>query len=159
MIGKLRNRSRVELQDRLAQFAWNRLDKLGLIPSAVLHHLGTGIPHTPWPAVDAAAIIGRLNPVESGALLARADRLLANRFDILGFEALSFGTPPDWQLDPLSGKRARRVHWTKVPYLDDAAVVTTRLFGRSVAISGSSFLAKLGCSLAMIATFRMQRCC
>src|SRR4051812_11892585 len=36
------------------------------------------------------------------ALLAGADRILANRFSLLGHRDLDFGIPTDWQVDPTS---------------------------------------------------------
>ena len=52
------------------------------------------------------------------ALLMKADRILAGQYDLLGHEGLSFGDPVDWHLDPVSGRRAPRVHWSRIPYLD-----------------------------------------
>lgn len=59
-------------------------------------------------------------PVARANLLARADRVLANRFDIFEHEGLSFGEPVDWQLDPTTGKRAPLAHWSKLDFLDPA---------------------------------------
>ena len=61
-------------------------------------------------------------PEHEAATLARAERLLAGRFDLLGYEGLSYGDPIDWQLDPVAGKRAPLLHWSRVPYLNLAAV-------------------------------------
>jgi hypothetical protein len=47
-----------------------------------------------------------------------ADRILTNRFTLLGHPDLDFGTPIDWHLDPVSAKRAPRRHWSRIPYLD-----------------------------------------
>ncbi len=54
---------------------------------------------------------------------ARADLILAGRFNLLAYEDLSFGsgeTPLDWHFDPVHGARAPRVCWAEVPYLDPA---------------------------------------
>jgi Heparinase II/III-like protein/Heparinase II/III N-terminus len=56
--------------------------------------------------------------MERTALFGAADRIMAGRFDLLGHEGLSFGTPIDWHLDPVSGRRAPRTHWSRIPYLD-----------------------------------------
>src|SRR5439155_7897509 len=55
-------------------------------------------------------------------VVARAERLCRGSFDLLGYEALSFGTPVDWHLDPVSGRRAPRLHWSRLDPLDAARV-------------------------------------
>lgn len=50
----------------------------------------------------------------SAELLDRADRICEGRFDLLGHRDLSFGSPIDWQLDPLSGRRTPLVHWSRL---------------------------------------------
>ena len=50
----------------------------------------------------------------------RADRLVAGHFDLLGFSNLNFGNPIDWHLEPVAGKRAPLVHWSRLDYLDAA---------------------------------------
>ena len=57
-------------------------------------------------------------PEATRELLAAADRVRAGRFDLLGYEALSFGDPIDWDLDPVSGRRAPLVHWSRLDPLD-----------------------------------------
>jgi hypothetical protein len=55
---------------------------------------------------------------EHSQLLAAADAVVAGRFDLLGHDSLNFGSPIDWHLDPVSNKRAPRIHWSRIPYLD-----------------------------------------
>ncbi|CDM66250.1 heparinase II/III family protein [Pyrinomonas methylaliphatogenes] len=57
-------------------------------------------------------------PQKEEEAIARARRIVAGRFDLLGHRDLNFGDPPDWHLEPSSGKRAPRVHWSKIDYLD-----------------------------------------
>jgi hypothetical protein len=57
-------------------------------------------------------------PEAERRILDRAQRIVAGRFDLLGFHDLSFGDPIDWQLEPVSGKRAPSLHWSKLDYLD-----------------------------------------
>ena len=52
------------------------------------------------------------------AILARAERVIAGKFDLLGFTGLKFGNPIDWHLEPISGKRTPLVHWSKIDYLN-----------------------------------------
>jgi uncharacterized heparinase superfamily protein len=44
------------------------------------------------------------------------------RFDLLGYRGLSFGDPVDWHLDPVSGRRAPRLHWSRIDPLDPEVV-------------------------------------
>lgn len=69
------------------------------------------------PAAAAAALRTRW-PDDAATLTERAHRIIAGRFDLLGYADLDFGTPPDWQLDPVSGRRAPLRHWSRIPYLD-----------------------------------------
>ncbi len=54
------------------------------------------------------------------AILERADRVIAGKFDLLGYSGLSFGNPVDWHFEPVTGKRTPLVHWSKVNYLNPA---------------------------------------
>ena len=49
-----------------------------------------------------------------------ADRLLTNRFDLLGYRDLSFGDPIDWHLDPVWLRQSPLVHWSQINALDPA---------------------------------------
>ena len=51
-------------------------------------------------------------------MIVSADRLCTHRFRLLGYAELSFGDPIDWHLDPISGRRAPLVHWSRVNPLD-----------------------------------------
>jgi hypothetical protein len=51
-------------------------------------------------------------------ILARADRIVAGTFDLLGLRDLNFGNPIDWHLEPVAGKRSPLEHWSRVNYLD-----------------------------------------
>ena len=50
--------------------------------------------------------------------LDEAGRICRHRFDLLGYKDLDFGTPIDWHLDPVHGKRAPRKPWRQIPFLD-----------------------------------------
>lgn len=67
-----------------------------------------------------SSIIKHRFPEERRALLERAERAIKGRFDLLGFDDLSFGDPIDWRLEPTSGKRSPLVHWSKINYLEPA---------------------------------------
>jgi hypothetical protein len=64
-----------------------------------------------------AIIHGRF-PHECEAIIKRAERAIEGRFDLLGFEDISFGPAIDWRLEPASGKRAPLAHWSAIDYLN-----------------------------------------
>jgi hypothetical protein len=67
---------------------------------------------------EIAAVMARRFPAARRALIERANRAIAGRFDLLGFHNISFGSPIDWHLEPTTGKRAPLDHWSKIDYLD-----------------------------------------
>lgn len=67
------------------------------------------------------AAVEAADPTARARCLRAAERLAAGKFDLLGFEGLSWGVPLDWHLDPVSGRRAHADHWSQVPFLDHAA--------------------------------------
>ena len=69
-----------------------------------------------------AEILQQRFPETAAAIVALADRTCAHRFDLLGYENLSFGEPIDWSLDPVHQKRAPRDVWYNIPYLDFSSV-------------------------------------
>jgi uncharacterized heparinase superfamily protein len=62
--------------------------------------------------------IRRRLPEEAGRIVALADRICRQEFDLLGYEGLRYGDPIDWHLDAASGKRAPRRPWHEIRYLD-----------------------------------------
>jgi hypothetical protein len=60
------------------------------------------------------------NQVET--ILQEAESICSHRFDLLGYTKLDFGRVIDWHLDPVSGKRAPRKLWYKIPFLNFDAV-------------------------------------
>ena len=49
--------------------------------------------------------------------IAAAERITRGQVD-LGDRLVSIGSRPDWTLEPLSGKRAPAIHWSRIAYLD-----------------------------------------
>ena len=140
---KLRRMSFAELRVRTSQavnvFAeragWSRLNKLptdralfrllnnnSTSPEELLKDFQTS--STPFASFNERnAIVRELRrrwPEAEAQILAEADRIVAGRFDLLGFKDLSFGAPINWQREPLSGKQAPLVHWSRVDYLNPA---------------------------------------
>jgi hypothetical protein len=69
----------------------------------------------------ASLLIDRM-PAARDEAVKIADDVCGGRFDLLGYEGLSFGDPIDWSLDPVSGRRAPRDHWSRLDPLDSQAV-------------------------------------
>ena len=145
MIGRLRGRTLGEIRVRSTQFAAVLLERAGWHPDAhepsdarfpslvrsgadpatlleeFRRRTAPVFPAMDDPA-DAARTLRALWPGEAQSLEAAARRALEGRFDLLGHRELSFGDPIDWQLDPISGRRAPLVHWSRIPYLEYEAV-------------------------------------
>jgi Heparinase II/III-like protein/Heparinase II/III N-terminus len=71
------------------------------------------------PSIAAAA--RALFPSAPEAAARRADAIVGHRYDLLGFENLSFerdGSRVDWHFDPVHERRAPAAFWARVPYLD-----------------------------------------
>ncbi len=62
------------------------------------------------------------DPAWFARVRARADGVHAGNIELLGHGAVQVGSPPDWHREPLAGKLAPSVHWSRVPYLDPAFV-------------------------------------
>jgi heparinase II/III-like protein len=73
----------------------------------------------PGPAGAAAP---SLPPAAAAETVEAANRLLGKRFDLLGYRDVSFGDPIDWHADPVAGRRAPAVHWTRLDHLDAESV-------------------------------------
>jgi uncharacterized heparinase superfamily protein len=68
----------------------------------------------------------RLDAGLEGRVVARAEAALAGRYDLLGHQGLDAGRGPaggpDWHRDAVSSRRAPRLPWSQVPFLDAARV-------------------------------------
>lgn len=51
----------------------------------------------------------------------RADAVARGQIDLLGLKGLYFGTPIDWHLEPVSGRRSPLTHWSTINELDTEA--------------------------------------
>ena len=71
---------------------------------------------------DAAEIIRDELPAVARDVIAVANAICTRRFDLLGYEGLSFGETIDWHLDPVAGRRAPLTHWSRIDALDPAMV-------------------------------------
>ena len=64
------------------------------------------------------AALRRNWPEAEKQILETANRIVSGKFDLLGCTGLSFGSSINWHLDPISGKIAPLVHWSRVDYLN-----------------------------------------
>jgi hypothetical protein len=73
--------------------------------------------------VERTALIVRHHPEAAAEAAARADRIVAGQFDLLGYHNLSFSNGTrrgeiDWHLDPINQRRAASDYWSRISYLD-----------------------------------------
>lgn len=116
----LRGRSLSELLERGRQYLSARLEHHGLSDSTHLPERSRDTQGwaSHWPVSADTSPRRQQTPACRQALLVAADRILTDRFTLLGHPDLDFGSPIDWHLDPVSGKRAPRIHWSRIPYLN-----------------------------------------
>ena len=124
-LGRLRTMSAVELFDRARQQVMARVDALrcargqdlaGELPQA-LAAKGRFF-FAPSEVETLCAILKQQFPSVAASIVARAERVCAHRFDLLGFEDLDYGPEIDWHLDLVHGKRGPAMPRFKVKYLD-----------------------------------------
>lgn len=95
-----------------------------LTPEALLARSRTRPAHPFFAAFNAPAeetralLATRFGDDDRAALIERAGRIVANRFDLLGLTDLDFGDPIDWHLEPIAGVRTPLAHWSCIDYLD-----------------------------------------
>lgn len=53
-------------------------------------------------------------PKEAKRLIQKAEMILEHRFDLLGYNNLSFGEEIDWSFEPVRNKKNPAAHWSKV---------------------------------------------
>jgi hypothetical protein len=127
-IKKLKNASLHELRVRAAQQisafserrGWSSLVKLPSDESFSINGSQSEpafFPSFQSPEKTASAFKSRW-PASAEKLIDKADRIVAGKFDLLGFKDLCFGDPIDWHFEPVSGKRIPLRHWSKLDYLD-----------------------------------------
>ncbi|MDQ6888403.1 MAG: heparinase II/III family protein, partial [Gemmatimonadota bacterium] len=144
MLRKLRGRSIAELRGRAVQLAAARLERVGvggtrdLSDAELLGVLSKrtdrlddllerfrvrSTPRFFASFDDRAATVDALShgwPEGRARVLERADAVREGRFDLLGHRGLSFGSPIDWQMDPVAKIHAPHVHWSRIDFLDPA---------------------------------------
>ncbi|HEX7086286.1 MAG TPA: alginate lyase family protein [Vicinamibacterales bacterium] len=114
---------------KLVERAWGTAAAIGIGEDVALRP-SSGVRANPFAgrffegAMDPAipGMVRAACPDAASDTIARADRLMAGHFDLLGYQGLSFGEPIDWHLDPVNGRRAPRTHWATIDPLDAEVV-------------------------------------
>lgn len=57
-------------------------------------------------------------PNATAEAVARAERMLEGRYDVLGYTDVPFGAPPAWHRDPVHHRQPATTFWSRVQYLD-----------------------------------------
>ncbi len=123
--------------------------------ASALRLVREALPHRFFPgAIDASAIaiVRDRYPEHCRAIVDDAEQLLTGRFNLLGYRELRFGDPPDWHLDPVSGRRAPLLHWSRLDPLNDAVVGDAKVIWE---LNRHQWLVRLGQAYALT---RDERC-
>jgi uncharacterized heparinase superfamily protein len=127
---KLTRMDRAELRDRLRQeFAKRRDSALGRVGydfagnSQTLTNVTSGKFFFAGDSVSQILeLLCQRFPGYAERTVQLADQICSHRFNLLGYAGLDYGSPIDWHLDAVHGKRAPREAFYKVRYLDFAEV-------------------------------------
>jgi hypothetical protein len=121
---------RAELADRSRQQVVARLDlaryKAGMdFAPRMLATVSGAQPRfffLPSAVPELCARVRQLFPETANQIIERAERICEHRFDLLGYDAVDYGTEIDWHCDRIHGKRTPRKPWFQIKYLDFAEV-------------------------------------
>ena len=121
---------RAEIADRIRQRAAARFDVVRFKAGADFAPRMNSVVPGPQPRFffspnAVPGLCSRLRqifPETAERIIERAVRICEHRFDLLGFEAVDYGSEIDWHCDRVHGKRAPRKPWFQVKYLDFAEV-------------------------------------
>ena len=127
---RLTRMDRAELRDRVRQELARRRDgflSLAGFDFAPKTRSSSGGTHAHFffgpAAVDPIlADLRQRLPGRVDQIIQQAEKICRHHFDLLGYEDLEYGSPIDWHLDAVHGKRAGRKTFYKVRYLDFAEV-------------------------------------
>lgn len=78
-------------------------------------------------SANTASLVDERVPGARARITAAADKICDRRFDLLGYRDLDFGNPVDWQRDPVNGRRAPRVHFSRIDPLDADTVGDSKI--------------------------------
>lgn len=123
---RLKQMSWEELRTRTTQAAAKRLDfllyRLGHRSRSQLLKSQPSEPRfffdKPEGAANRALLLRTYLPDEAVEIIRQADNICRHSFDLLGYEHVDFGSPIDWHLDPVHGKRSPLKPWYRINFLD-----------------------------------------
>jgi Heparinase II/III-like protein/Heparinase II/III N-terminus len=121
---------RAEIADRIRQQATARFDLVRHKAGAdFAPHMLATVPgaqprffFSPEAVPELCTKLRDLSPETVRQIIERAKRICENRFDLLGYDAVDYGSEIDWHSDRVHGKRAPRKPWFQIKYLDFAEV-------------------------------------
>ncbi len=121
---------RGEIVDRIRQHAAAHVDLLRYKAGAEFAPQIQPVPagsrpkffFSPDAVPELCAQLRHLFPETAERIVERAERICGHRVDLLGFKDIHYGSEIDWHCDRVHGKRAPRVPWFRVNYLDFAEV-------------------------------------
>jgi hypothetical protein len=116
------NRVRQEIAKRqdslLASLKFNFGRRVNLVPSSKAGNFF----FSPQDVNGCIELIQQRLPGRADQIVERAEKIVQHRFDLLGYTDLDYGSPIDWHLDLVHGKRAPKKVFYRVCYLDFAEV-------------------------------------
>lgn len=125
MYRRLRSMSAPEITDRLRQHAGARIDWLRHKAGSDFASNVDGTSHaqarfffSPDQVSGLCSRLRELFPEAADQIIRRAERICEHRFDLLGYDAVDYGSPIDWRCDRVHHKRAPRKPWFSLKYLD-----------------------------------------
>jgi hypothetical protein len=121
---------RAEIAERIRQHAAARLDlvryKAGANFAPRMQATVSGLQPRFFFSPDAfpglCSKLRQVFPETAERIIERAERICEHRFDLLGYDAVDYGSEIDWHCDRVHGKRAPRKPWFRMKYLDFAEV-------------------------------------
>jgi Heparinase II/III-like protein/Heparinase II/III N-terminus len=143
-VSELLGRSRQEALKRLERAGWATPSALRADLSLVKWQAAAPARFFPGAAVAAArSLLAGRWPAAYEDIVRSAEQISLKRFDLLGYRGLSFGDPVDWQLDPLAGRRAPLVHWSRLDPLDATVLGDSKVIWE---LNRHHWVVKLGCA-------------
>ncbi len=76
---------------------------------------------------DTMALLRDRVPEHTSDVVTAADAFAKHQFDFLGYQALWFGDPIDWHLDPVRARRSPMVPWSRLSPLDPDVIGDSRV--------------------------------
>ncbi len=119
------------------------------------HHLNSELPGRFFAGVFDDALVPRFSADDRQQIVATADSLCQGRFDLLGYQQLTFGDPVDWHLDPVARRRVPLAHWSRIDPFDVALCGDSRIIWQ---LNRHQWLVSLGEAYRFTGDERYAKC-